>query len=156
MNAAKKAARGAKATYRNTHKAFLTANNDRRKAQKVYDDVYRKYYGNLNMYDWGVHYPLCTVVPAGSNEFEECKNICLKGRDGKKNRMCDSVNVVPWKIPGTSSFAGELNPMIPKQCRNMEVPDNARLCYALREGKATDAGSAFTISHDPDGNFESV
>ena len=119
--------------------------------KRLFDRAYSNYHGRLNQYDWGVPYPLCTIVPAGDNDAKACTDLCVKGVNGKRNKKCNSVNVIPWKIPSSSFFKGEINPMIPKQCRGMKVPDDARICYALKEGKATDAGSAFTISSDPDG-----
>lgn len=113
--------------------------------------------GKLNRQDWGVWYPKCLVVKQGENAAEKCADICKPStgnRDFDQGMKCDSINIVPWKNPATSAFAGEVNTMIPDWCmddfKSMDIPDNARICYQLLEAPPNDGGPAMTVTNDPE------
>jgi hypothetical protein len=152
-DAANSALKKAKTDKQAKQKASQKAASTLRSKTNLHKTAFANYYGKLNQVDWGVSYPHCTVVPEGDTDASVCTTLCTQaiGKDKLKNSArCDSINVIPWKLPSTSAFPGQLNPAIPDQCKDMEVPDGARICYALTEGKATDAGSAFTITADPE------
>ena len=159
--------------YRAAEKTTRTKTNELRAALKAYNWAFGRSYGKLNAVDWGVPYPFCTVVDKDDTDASACTRLCTARIDGpvagiepvKAGDRCDSINVVPYRLPSTTGWPGLVNPAIPEQCRGTQpdtivslhtgveqaVPAGARVCYALTEGKATDAGSAFTISSDPEG-----
>lgn len=144
VNEAKSAA-SAYTTAKTALKAASTANSA---AIKAYDQAFKDYFGTMNRQDWGTNYPYCTIIPKGSNDISACMEKCLA--NSKSSVGCDSMNVVPWVNPATSAFPGLKSDMIPKQCQDMEVPEDARLCYALNEGRPTDGGQAMSVTTDPE------
>ena len=92
----------------------------------------------------GGSFPLCIVIPKGSNDMSECQAACTK-------RKCGALNVVPFHKPSTSLFG---DPLIPTLCKNhpnvKDVKEGDRLCYALMEGRPNDSGSAYDLTSDPE------
>jgi len=117
-------------------------------AKKAYEVVFDKAYGNLNRQDWGLSDTRCKVVPAGGDAAAICGALCEVNYLGSK--QCDSVNIMDAQLPATSAFAGQLNSMIPDQCKDMTIGTGAKICYALKEGPETDGGDAVDVTTDPE------
>jgi len=124
---------------------------------EMYQQVVIPFMGKLNRQDWGVWYPKCQIVKKGEDAAKACASMCKPSngnRDADAGQRCDSINVVPWKLPATSAFAGKVNTMIPDWCmddyKSMKIPDDARICYQLKEPPPTDGGRAMTVTSDPE------
>ena len=88
-----------------------------RQKKRSYNDAFREYYGKLNQVDWGVNYPFCTVVDKDDTDASLCTKLCASSFNGVSNddgvKRCDSINVVPYRLPSTTGWPGLVNPAIP-------------------------------------------
>ena len=88
---------------------------------EMYHGVVIPFLGKLNRQDWGVWYPKCQIVKQGEDAAKACASMCTPSngnRDADAGQRCDSINIVPWKHPATSAFAGQVGA---SQCLSLHL-----------------------------------